>query len=360
MEEHSTSNKTYAIWIITTIMLTIVAFCLFASATVYIDPLFHYHKPLQDYEYPLNDERYQNDGITRNFEYDGIITGSSMSENFKTSEADDIFNAKFIKVAFSGGRYKEVNDNLKRAYDAGKNIRYVIRNLDYSYLVLDKNEYRKDAEYPTYLYNDNILDDVQYVLNKSILLNQTRNVIKYTQAGNKTTTFDAYANWNRAFSFGAETVLSTYTLGEKEKDERILLENEVVMIQENIQQNVTDLADQHPETVFYLFFPPYSICYWDMLNNSGEINWRIDAEQIAIEKLLKHPNIKLYSFCNEFELICNLDNYKDCAHYGEWVNSWILEWMRNEKHLVTEENYEEYIEEIKEFYRSYDYSQLRK
>ena len=358
MEEHTTSSKIHTIWIIITTILTIVSFGLFASVTVYIDPLFHYHKPLQAYEYPLNNERYQNDGITRNFEYDSIITGTSMTENFKTSEANEIFDANFIKVPFSGGRYKEINDNLKRAYDAGKDIKYVIRCLDYSLLIQDKNAYREDTDYPTYLYNDNVFDDVYYVLNKAILTNQTWAVIKYTEEGNKTTTFDAYANWNGSYTFGAETVLSTYTLGEKAEDERILSENEAVMVQENIRQNVTDLADQNPETAFYLFFPPYSICYWGVLNNSGEIDWRIDAEQIAIEELLEHPNIHLYSFSDDFELICNLDNYRDQAHYGEWVNSQILDWMCNEEHLLTEKNYKKYIKMIKEFYHSYDYSRL--
>lgn len=358
MKEQPRDNKIHIIWIIITTILTVISLCLFASITIYIDPLFHYHKPLQNYEYPLNNERYQNDGITRNFEYDSIITGTSMVENFKTSEANEIFDADFIKVPFSGGHYKEINDSLQRAYDTGRSITYVIRCLDYSLLIKDKNSYKENMDYPTYLYNSNPFDDVNYLLNKSILLNQTRNVVKYTETGNRTTDFDNYANWNSLFTFGAETVLSTYTLGEKSED-KILSEYEAVMVYENIRQNVTALADSHPETVFYLFFPPYSICYWDVLNNAGQINWRIDAEQIAIEEILKHPNIKLYSFCDDFELVCNLDNYKDQAHYGEWVNSWILKWMHNDEHLLTEENYEKYIETIKQFYNSYDYSLLR-
>lgn len=361
MEEQLKNDKNYIIWIIITTTLTVISFCLFASITIYIDPFFHYHKPLQDYEYPLkrDNERYQNDGITRNFEYDSIITGTSMTENFKTSEANEIFDADFIKVPFAGGSYKEMNDNLQRAYDAGKSITNVIRCLDYSHLIEDKNAQRENVDFPTYLYNSNLFDDVNYVLNKSILLTQTRNVIKYTESGKKTTDFDNYANWNASFTYGAETVLSTYTLGEKAAGDKILTEDESVMVYENIRQNVTDLADSHPETTFYLFFPPYSICYWDILNNGGRINLRIDAEQIAIEEILKHPNIKLYSFCDNFELICNLDNYRDKLHYGEWVNSWILEWMHNDEHLLTEKNYEKYIETIREFYNSYDYNLLR-
>ena len=103
----------------------------------------------------------------------------------------------------------------------------------------------------------------------------------------------------------------------------------------------------------------YSICLWDSKDNAGQIDWYIDAEQIAIGELIKHPNIKLFSFNTNFDLICNLDNYKDIVHYGEWVNSQILEWMQNDEYLLTEHNYKEYIGTIREFYNSYDYGSLR-
>ena len=35
-----------------------------------IDPYFHYHRPHKAFFYLLNNERSQNDGIFRNFEYD--------------------------------------------------------------------------------------------------------------------------------------------------------------------------------------------------------------------------------------------------------------------------------------------------
>lgn len=130
------------------------------------------------------------------------------------------------------------------------------------------------------------------------------------------------------------------------------------MVTENIRQNVTALADEHPETTFYIFFPPYSICYWDMTNNDGTLNKIISAERLAIKELLKCPNIKLYSFCNNFELVCNLDNYKDYVHYGEWINSQILEWIHEGEYLLTEDNYIEYIKTKRKFYNSYDYHSL--
>lgn len=359
MERKSEENKKYVIWITSTILFLIVVFALFASMTIYIDPFFHYHTPLKTYEYPIDNEVYQNDGIVRNFEYDGIITGTSMVENFKTSEANEVFNANFIKVPIAGASFKRINQTIQRAYNAGKDIKYVIRCLDYNRLIQDKDIDSYGANFPTYLYNDNPFDDMGYILNKSILLGSTWNVIKYTEAGNKTTSFDDYANWNKYHTFGAEAVLSTYTLGEKWDNDRVLSEDEREMVLENIRKNVTDLADEHPETMFYLFFSPYSICYWDDLNNKRFIDWSIDVERVVIEEILKHSNIKLYSFNNNFELVCNLNNYKDQAHYGEWVNSWMLKWMKHDKNLLTEDNYHEYIEKIRKFYNSYEYSLLR-
>lgn len=342
-----------------------VAFILTASLTIYRDPFFHYHAPLPAYhypqkEYPANNERYLNDGISRNFSYDGIITGTSMTENIKASEADRLFDARFIKVPYAGAKYKEINDNLIRAFQADREIKYIIRALDYNDLVVYKDAYDETFRYPYYLYNDNPFDDVRYVLNKSVLLNETMSVVKAPDGMGSAVNFDTYANWNSYYSakFGARYVLATYRLRKEDRPPRSLTQEERQMLLDNLRQNVTLLADEHPETDFYLYFPPYSICYWDILHNQGETDWRLEAEQLAIEELLKHPNIRLYSFCDNFELVCNLDHYKDYLHYSEQVNTWILENLKGEEYLLTEDNYLEYLEKIRDFYHSYDYDAL--
>ena len=136
--------------------------------------------------------------------------------------------------------------------------------LFFSFLIQDKDASKEGIEELDYLYNDNLFDDLNYVLNKSILFNKTWNVISYTKAGHQTTSFDEYANWNDDYPFGKQAVLNTYTLGEQVNGSNELTREEQNIIVENVQQNVTNLADEHPETTFYIFFPPYSICYWDV------------------------------------------------------------------------------------------------
>lgn len=360
-----TETDSYKRWVIGTVLLCAAMFIFLASVTIYKDPFFHYHSPLPRYdypqkEYPDSDERYLNDGISRNFSYEGIITGTSMAENFKASEAEALFGVRFIKVPYSGASFREINDNLLRAYDAGKKIKYIIRPLDYGFMVSDKDKYDENFDYPFYLYNDNPFDDISYVLNKSILLKETIPVTKAPDGKGSSVDFDRYGAWNNYYSgqFGAKYVLASYQIKDTALPPQPFTGEDKELLLGNLQQNVTALAAEHPETSFYLFFTPYSIGYWDRMNNTGKLDWQIEMECLAIEELLQYPNIKLYSFTDDFEMTCNLDNYRDCLHYGDWISSRILEQMKNGEHLLTKDNYQEYLQNIRDFYTSYDYASL--
>ena len=110
-------------WVVVFVTFFIIILLGIASITIIIDPYFHYHKPLSGLQYPISNQRYQNDGILKHFEYDAIIIGTSMTENFKASEFDKIFGVNSIKVPFSGASYKEINDNLKTAIKYNSDIK---------------------------------------------------------------------------------------------------------------------------------------------------------------------------------------------------------------------------------------------
>lgn len=329
-----------------------------------VDPFFHYHKPLENVYYKLTGgyERYQNDGILKNFDYNAVITGTSMTENFKASEAEALFDGNPIKVPFSGGSFNEINDNLAKAYKYGHRVDYVIRSLDTTHLNEDQNSMRNDlGVYPEYLYNDDFWDDTYYIFNKDtvkLCLQNLKETYKQKQGGH--TDFDEYANWNDNFEFGAKAVKVKHTYPPNAEKIKILTAKDIDTISKNVEKNVVALAKAHPETTFYYFFPPYSIAYWRDIWQREEIDARIAAEKLAIELILQCPNIKLYSFNLMTDMITDLDNYKDPAHYGEWINSKILVWMKNDEGLLTEENYQEYLKKEYEFYNNYDYDSVFK
>lgn len=342
-------------------LLILVNICLMGVGAIIgvIDPFFHYHKPLSFLSYPLNNERYQNDGIVKHFDYDAVITGTSMTLNFKTSELDELFDVHSIKVSFPGAMYKEINDNLEKAVEANPDIRLVVRGLDKKWLLEDVDEtgYDKDS-YPTYLYDDLLYNDVYYVLNKDVLFNNVRSVLGYTRSGQSTTDFDTYGNWTHAFSFGKDAVDAVYHRADKVYEEQGLTDADLEMLRENLTQNVTDLAAAHPEIDFYLFLTPYSIYYWDDLNQTGSLKKQLAIEEEAIRILLEYDNIYLFAFSDLFEMTCDLDNYKDEIHYSEEINSRILQWMSRKEHLLTRENYQGYCDRIRQFYSTFDYESL--
>lgn len=322
----------------------------------------HYHAPdTEKYYYSLDNERSQNNGIIKHFDYDALITGTSMTENFRTSEFDDIFDVKSIKVAYSGGTYKEINDNIAVALKNNPDLRVIVRCLDYDYLLSDNNSVKTDlGEYPTYLYDDNPFNDVYYLFNKDVIFSRAYGMVASARiegAQPGITPFDSYSRWQDEYSFGKKSIIPegiSVTSGEPIH----LTEEEQNIIYDNLTQNVTSLADDYPKVDFYYFFSPYSAVWWALHANDGTIYRCLEAEEYAIELILNHPNIKLYSFTNCTNITTNLNYYKDITHYGEWVNSYMLKAMREGKCLLTKENYKEYLQEERFFYTTFDYNSL--
>lgn len=326
---------------------------------VVVDPCFHYHAPLPYFSYTLDNARYQNDGIVKHFDYDALITGSSMTECFKTSELDALFGVHSIKVPYSGGSFKEVGDNLKVACASQPKLKMVVRGLDGNRFFNSKDD-MDYAEYPTYLYDDSYLNDVNYLFNKNLLLTGLQNVIGKNSTGDIKMSFDDYCNWNDHFTFGKSVVDAYYHRETITPAETMtpITEDDYAKIEANIRQNVTDVADAYPDITFYIYFTPYSIYYMDYWYQLGDLERQLLAERYIIELLLEHDNIRLFSFYTRHEIVNNLDLYRDVAHHNGAVNTQILKWMKEGTGLLTKENYQEYCDDVWDYYMNFDYDSL--
>jgi hypothetical protein len=328
----------------------------FAAVVIIIDPYLHYHKPLSFISYRYHDQRYINDGIARHYDYDAVIIGTSMTENFKTSEWEKLTGERTIKLPVAGGDFMEMREQLERAFSYNPEIRTIIWGIDYDALVRPYDFHSYD-NYPTYLYDNNPFNDVEYVLNKDVLYKGVLADLERTIKGEPTETLDSYSSWN--IEGGLEHIMLNYNrLPEAKEMEPDLPKEQEIMVLENVVRNLSDFADAHPDVTFLLFYPPYGIVHWDMCNREGWTLRHFEAEQIATEELLKHDNIKLYNFFDNFELTCNLENYKDPEHYVAGVNSWILTQLLNDEWLVTEDNYMERMKKAHDFYYNYDFETI--
>lgn len=334
-----------------------VLLALAAAPIINIDPFMHYHMPKEEYLYSMYKPWYLNYGIIKNFDYNALITGTSMTDNFKTSEADAIFGTNTIKVPFDGASFKEIDMAVREACEENDNLKLVIRGLD-PVNVFKPADYEEYGEKPTYLYDDIIFNDVPYIFNKEILINETFfNTIIYTRWGTKTS-FDDYMAWYSSYNYGKQEVLSKYTRPEKTDQKLEYNASAVEMVTENIAENVINTAKENPNVEFYYFYAPYSIVYFDRENQNGMLEYNIDSLETAAQLILECDNIKLFSFFDNYDLICNLDNYKDIIHYSEKTNTDILNWMKEGTGLLTKDNYKQHFENMRQFYLNYDYDSI--
>ena len=344
---------------ITFMSVLIIMLVLSSSIVYYTDPYFHFHAPRENLNYVLQNQRYQNNGITRHFDYDAIITGTSMSENFKTSELDELFNTKSIKTSYAGGSLKEINQGLERAISYNPNIKMIVRAIDNDAISLSSDVMWYN-NLPTYLYDDNKFNDINYLLNKELYTNDLLHlVIQPTIKKESKMNFDDYSSWYSDPNIGKKQILEKYERPELLDEETLLgVSKRYEFVKDNIQKNVIDIAIANPDIDFYYYFPPMSILRFDQDNEKGVLLYQFYYLEYASELMLAHDNIKLFSFFDNFDIITNLDNYVDTVHHKDYVNTLILENMKNDIGKLTFENYHDHFDKVKEYYLNYDYDNI--
>ena len=342
-------KMSYEKWFKNCILILAGMLVLIAGIMILFDPFFHYHRPIVKYR--LTQNRYINDGISRNFDFDGVIIGTSMSQNFKTSQMDALFGTKSVKLPYEGAGYEEISVCLDRTLSRNPGVKKVLWAMDYNGLlrVPDWSQY---SGYPTYLYDDNPLNDAAYLFNKSIIYHALIPDLLMTVKGEDSMSMDDYSAWEAPT--GAVQVYDGEIKTEK---------GTVIPITDAQRKNVTDtindnfvkIAKKYPDTVFYVYLTPYSMYNWYRMWGDGTMNQYLEAQKIATELMLECPNIKFYTFFEHSEIIENLDYYRDEAHYCAEINEQILDWIAQDEGLVTKDNFSERFDSQVEYYKNFDY-----
>lgn len=343
-------------WFLMTLGITMAVLVAMAAVMVYIDPYFHYHGPIEGRPYALYGggayEKYYNDGIGKHFEYDAMITGSSVTENFRASQVESLWQCKAVKTCFAGGTLREVDEHVKRSLAANDGVKMIIRGIDENKLLSDKDV--MPSAPPTYLYDNNPFNDVNYIFNKDTWLTPLRRDIQFMRDGRSSTDFDQYSNWTIKATFSKEKTLAQYPRPERQTETAYTQELHD-SIQANIDQNIVATVKDNPDVTFYYFLTPSSICQWDEWNQKGVLKIQIEAERMMIESLLPYSNVRIYGFSDRFDMITDLDNYMDKEHFSDEINDKIIDWIHQDAGRLTKDNYIQYINAISQFYTSYDY-----
>lgn len=326
-----------------TIGLTFLLILASAGAVIWIDPFFQYHKPLNGILYPLDNPLYETAGLAKNSDYTCALVGSSMASNFSREKFQD--NAINLSLAGSGEAAKyTVAATILSSHPQLERLYW---GMDGFYLCMEENT----LEDSMYLYNNNYLDDVSYLLNKRVLSSLLD--VKKTD---EVMDLENYMKWNERFEYSERRVLEDPSMNLEVKDRwtEEMVEELTDLAMHNIEEGILTLAEQYPDTEFVVYFSPTCVCDWKSTDYKG----MVEIEKGVVGRLLEYDNITVYNFQSDRDIITNLFLYKDIKHYSEYVNDWMTDCMNNKTHILNESNYEASLEEICTIVEEYDWDYL--
>lgn len=311
-------------WIFSFIAIFLGAALLMGFVSYSVDPFMYYR--VGDDE-KLMKARFVNVGIAKNYDYDMAFIGSSMIQNFDMPYFRENYDVNPVKLVAGGMTLNEILKlyNISQEYSGAD--KYMI-NIDPFVLNTDGPIDFSSSRFPDYLYNDEKLDDVKYLLGyevwfRYIPVNFAVNTllkmgIDLPEKFDDAIDIDKIEDWSKDFSFGKEIVKQNYEDGAYATSE--LNTNDMYSrMTKNIDSFLKVIVDQEKDGQEIIFgFPPYSALYWHESVEHGEFDTLMDVKEYFIAQCDKYDFIRVVDLQSIPE-ITDLSRYKDASHYDTGI-----------------------------------------
>lgn len=342
--------KSFFIIVITGVLACFGALILLLSAE---DPFFVLSGIGSEETARFDNQRYQMAGLIRHQEYSAVVMGTSLVANYRASWFTEGLGEETLKITFPDGWISEFDTALTLAFRTHPGLDKVYFCLDPNILIRPDSE--RTVELPQYLYNQNPLDDVEYLLNADTYQEAMRSFLRRGTA--EMSTLDEAYVWDGTYTFSRASALAGYP--RPEPSGTTLPDDAYLDVAAENLDVVCGWIKQHPDVRFELWFPPYSILYWDKTTREGTADAVITAVEYAARRLMDYENVTLHSFLYT-DVMVDLNNYTDHIHCSGSVTAWMAQHMMSGYFLLTPERYMEDLEGLREFIHSYDYESIFK
>lgn len=342
-------KQAYRRWVCGLVAAVAALLALCAAVVYIVDPCLYYRMP-DRWEPVFFSERYQAAGLAKNVEADTVLVGTSMAANYRASQIEEAFGTSAVRITIPDGYLSEF-DKVMDVLFRSRTPQRVVFGLDVN--ILTRDESGVTSAMPDYLYNKNPFDDAQYLLNKDTLY-YSGFVLMSNKSWGGGETLDEGFTWDGDIWWNHMTALDNYDRPDIQPTQPV--EPYVENARANLQV-VTGWISQHPDTEFDIFFPPYSILFWDKTERLGEMDAVFAAMSTACETLLAYDNVQLYAPLLDGELVLNLDNYCDYVHHSNEVCQRVLDKMTAGEDRLTAENWQETLANWQAFVVDYNYDQ---
>jgi len=339
--------KRYKRWSLTVLTMSMSLLSLLVLLNYAVDPLQFYRKAWYPASFSTQ-QRYQNPGLAKHYDYDTIIVGTSMTENFLPGYVNEKLGGKTLKLSMSGATSKEQYLIAKMAIETGR-VKRVIWGIDYFALRGAPDRVRDEyGPFPHHFYDQNPFNDIKYLLN----LDTTLDTLDALQAATglkprENPSLERLNTWTH-YTFSKKAVLAEWN---KVRSGSAVVPDEYEWdnIRQNLNQNVISLIQSHPEIQFLLYYPPYSILQHRFFYEKSPALFENElmTKRYLFEQVGDLRHVKLYDFQQEQSITFNLDNYKDLAHHSAAINETIIDSIAADRFLVREQNLEQHLSELR-------------
>ncbi len=355
---------------------------IFAIIVIYVfilDPWQLFHQTWFRESIFIKNGRFQNAGIINNYEFDSVIIGYSMAENFSAQEASMLLGGKFVNLSFPIALLSERNIILKRLLQKKDNSKVII-SLEHLPTV-SVGTYNIDISPDKYdfLYNWNPFDDLRIYFDVNLF-----NCWNYREKcqkeipGERRNSLQELSSWYHYYEHIFGGTQAWCNMSKSSTVYKTLLQS-IVNYQEQINNGaaaswskefkekciensnstfdtyILTLIKKNPDVEFLLFIPPYSRLWSGQheQSNSGYYQTYLSFISHIVKVTNHHSNVLFFGFDN-MDFTADVANYMDTTHYHEDINSRMLKLMSEQSNILTAENVDDYLGEIQELAHRYD------
>lgn len=350
--------KQHKKWVVGLVLIVAGLLAIIGAVNFIVDPCQFYRKSILSSEL-FRRQRYFNPGLARNYDYDTVIIGSSITGNILPLYVNSRLHLKTLKLTVNDATIKEQNLMANCAIQTGK-VKNVIWAIDCLSLYNDVNMVQDYfGPFPYYLYDTNPLNDYKYLLNTNTIM-FTRKFLGHYLGFHKIVPqdIDLLQNYDSSI-FGKAQVMKSWRKAcqkrgvaapnsnpdNNTKDNS----NPDNNARDNFNKNILELINAHPDIKFYMYYPPYPILYFRYNYDTTPtiIDSTISLKKYIFDNLKDCKNVTLYDFQDDRAITFNLDNYMDIIHYSQKVNEYIIDSISKNEKRVTADNINQRLEDFK-------------
>jgi hypothetical protein len=295
----------------------------------------------------IENQRYQNPGLAKHYDYETVVIGTSHAENFLPGDIARALGERGLKLAIAGSTAHEQHLILRKAIETGR-VRHVI-------WLLDHIAFKKPAtavgsrreDFPAHLYVEGPRAVGLYLLSLDSLRLSVDALLGLGHGE-----LETLNTWYRDFRFSEQSTLADWRrrgaiLDRINRDPRYVRTPTGPRSRASVRANLLSLAQAHPEIRFDLVFPPFSVLAYLADHRTSELAFgeRLAYKRFVVESTAALPNVRVFDFQVVREITHDLDHYKDLDHFGIEVNRYILQSLAEERHRVDAARYDAVLQE---------------